>query len=44
MTLSPDRLPIVLTCDYLLAVHMTHTDSNLVARILGSHVSQPDSV
>jgi len=35
MTLSPDRLPIILPCDFPLAVHMTHTDSNLVAHILG---------
>ena len=35
MTTSPDRLPIHLPCDFLSAVHVTHTDSYLVARILG---------
>ena len=43
MTLSPDRLPIILTMWFPLAVHVTHTDSYLVVRILGSRVSQFDS-
>jgi len=35
MTLSPNRLPIILTMWFSLAMHVTHTDSNLVACILG---------
>jgi len=35
MTSSPDRLPIILPCDSPLAMHVTHTDPNLVACILG---------
>ena len=35
MTLSPDCLPIALIMWFSLAVHVTHTDSNLVACILG---------
>ena len=35
MTTSPDRLPTHLPCDFSLAVHVTHTDSYLVACILG---------
>ena len=35
MTTSPDRLPIHFTMWFSLAMHVTHTDSYLVARILG---------
>ena len=35
MTTSPDHLPIHFTMWFLLAVHVTHTDSYLVACILG---------